>query len=121
MTTALIVDDSRLSRMMVQAAIKEIRPEWLTIEASNSDDALNKTQEQQSVDVIILDYNMPGENGITLGVELQQRYPNAFVSMLTANIQESTQRKAHDAGFTFFKKPVTKELVTEIIETSGKS
>ena len=119
MTTALIVDDSRLSRMMVQAAIKEIRPEWLTIEATNSEDALSKTSEKD-IDVIILDYNMPGENGISLGVELKQRYPNAFISMLTANIQESTQRKAHEAGLTFFKKPVTKELVSNIIEGSGK-
>ena len=119
MTTALIVDDSRLSRMMILNFIKEERPDWHTIEASNGNEALEKALDKD-IDVMVLDYNMPGMDGVTLGTELKKHYPEAFITLLTANIQDSIQRKADESGISFMKKPVTKESISAIIETSGR-
>lgn len=119
MTTALIVDDSKLSRMMIIAALEEVRPEWQVIEANNGEDALNKSAETD-IDVIILDYNMPGMNGIALGEELKTRFQNAYISLLTANIQDKIRLKAEESGLNFMKKPVTLETVSAIVEQSGR-
>ena len=38
---ALIVDDSKLARMVMASAFRRLRPDWELIEASNGDDAIN--------------------------------------------------------------------------------
>ena len=119
MTTALIVDDSRLSRMMILSILKETRPDWKTIEATNGEEALQKAVDVD-INVMILDYNMPGMDGITLGIELKNRYPNAFITLLTANIQDKIRMKAEESGLNFRKKPVTQDTISAIAEQSGQ-
>ena len=46
--TVLIVDDSRLSRMMIRAFITQAYPDWTIIEASNGQEALEKTATPRS-------------------------------------------------------------------------
>ena len=36
----LIVDDSKLARMVMASAFRRIRPEWILVEAVNADEAL---------------------------------------------------------------------------------
>ena len=38
---ALIVDDSKLARMVMASAFRRLGPEWELIEATNADDAIN--------------------------------------------------------------------------------
>lgn len=58
-TTVLIVDDSKLARIVLSKAVGALQPEWRQIEAANAEEAL-ATVAAQAVDVAILDYNMPG-------------------------------------------------------------
>ena len=44
--TGLIVDDSRLSRLMIRACITQAYPDWAIIEANNGQEALEKTTTQ---------------------------------------------------------------------------
>jgi len=113
--TVLIVDDSRVSRMMIKAIVVDLFPEWNIIEAANGDDALEKVSNVQVIDIMILDFNMPGMDGLTLAEILKVKYPKAQLSLLTANIQESIQRKADKLGIGFVKKPVTQEKIEGII------
>ncbi len=113
--TVLIVDDSRVSRMMIKAIVADVCPEWNIIEAANGDDALAKSTDIQAIDVMILDFNMPGMNGLTLAEILKEKYPQAQLSLLTANIQESIQRKADKLGIGFVKKPITQEKIRGIL------
>jgi len=111
----LVVDDSRLSRMMITAIIKNTYPDWEIFEADSGDAAL-KVCESLDIDMATLDMNMPGMDGLTLGVELRKIYPNAKLSMLTANVQEATRQKAELAGIGFIGKPVTEERVLSFLE-----
>jgi two-component system chemotaxis response regulator CheY len=86
--TVLIVDDSRLSRLMIRAFIAQAHPDWTIIEASNGQEALEKTA-TQTVDLITIDLNMPGMDGLTLATQLKHNHPTACITLVTANIQEN--------------------------------
>ena len=108
--TVLIVDDSRLSRMMIRAFITQAHPDWTIIEAGNGQEALEKTA-TQTVDLMTIDLNMPGMDGLTLATQLQHNHPSAHITLVTANIQESVRHRAAAAGMGFIAKPITEESI----------
>ena len=107
--TVLIVDDSRLSRMMIRAFITQAHPDWTIIEASNGQEAIEKTA-TQTVDLMTIDLNMPGMDGLTLATQLQHNHPTAHITLITANIQESVRHRAAAAGMGFIAKPVSESM-----------
>jgi len=111
----LIVDDSRVSRMMTAALIHEQRPSWEIVEAGNSDEALALI-EQQPVDFFSIDFNMPGLNGLDLIKLVKSRCPNAKIVLFTANTQDSIQRKTNQLGAVCINKPITKQSINQILE-----
>lgn len=108
MTSVLIVDDSKLARIVVGKAVAALQPEWNRVEAGNADEALTLL-ESQSVDVVILDFNMPGRNGLELAEELRGRFPAMPIALATANVQDEVIARARAAGATFVPKPVTED------------
>lgn len=115
--TILIVDDSRVSRMMVKAIVTEAHPEWETLEAGNGEEALATTKNTGHLDLIILDFNMPGMDGLELGTKLIEQYPDAKTYLLTANIQKSIQEKSEALGISFVKKPITQDKITSVLSS----
>ena len=112
--TVLIVDDSRLSRMMLRAFIINVRPDWTIVEASNAQEALEKTT-ALTVDAMTLDLNMPGMDGLSLAAQFKEKYPKAHITLLTANIQSSVRQRAEAAGVGFMAKPITEDNVLAFI------
>ncbi|MGB0494882.1 MAG: response regulator transcription factor [Kangiellaceae bacterium] len=108
--TLLIVDDSRLSRMLVRNFAVETLPGLNLIEAENGDEALSVV-EGKNIDLMTIDYNMPGMDGITLAVKLRLKYPEANIALLTANIQSSIRKQANEVGIDFIQKPITQEKI----------
>ncbi len=116
--TVLVVDDSKVSRMMITAIIKDQRSDWVIIEANCGDAAITAIKNKQ-LDLCIIDYNMPGMDGLTLATKLKESFPSTPMSLLTANVQESTKEKAEGIGVRFTRKPITEERVTSILELVG--
>lgn len=112
----LIVDDSRVSRMMISKIIHSKLTDSNIIEAENGDDALAKSADQ-AIDLMVLDYNMPGITGLELGSQLRASHPESKIWLLTANIQESIQKQAAELGILFQKKPVTEDKILGILKT----
>lgn len=112
--TILVVDDSKVSRMLIKCIINDVEPNWIIVESANGDEAL-KVTESLEIDLMILDYNMPGIDGLTLAKELKERFPDSSISLLTANIQSATENKARDLGVDFVKKPITEEKIKGIL------
>lgn len=108
MTSVLIVDDSKLARIVVGRAVAAVQPEWERIEAAAADEAL-AVLETRSVDVAILDYNMPGRNGLELAEELRRTYPDMPIAVATANIQDEVVARARAADATFVPKPISED------------
>jgi CheY-like chemotaxis protein len=107
-TTVLIVDDSKLARIVLGKAIGALQPDWTRLEAGNADEAIVAI-DAQSVDVAILDYNMPGRDGLALAEELRARFPTMPIAVATANVQDEIIARARAANATFIAKPVTED------------
>lgn len=112
--TILVVDDSRVSRMLVRAIIDHADKQAEVIEASNGEEALTKTESSQ-ISIAILDLNMPGMDGLVLATKLLERFPTAKIGLLTANIQDMVRQKAKALGITFIGKPITEEKILGFI------
>lgn len=108
MTAVLIVDDSKLARIVVGKAVAALQPEWTRLEAGNADEA-RAVMGAQPVDVLILDFNMPGKNGLELAEELRAEHPNMPIALATANVQDEIIARARAAGASFIAKPVNED------------
>jgi len=113
--TALVVDDSLVSRLLTKAIVVNKYPEWKIIEASNGQEALMKT-ESDDIDVMLIDVNMPGMNGLELAEKLKVRHPDARISLLTANIKEGTLKGADKLDIEFLAKPIKEDIILGFLE-----
>lgn len=118
MTTILVVDDSRLARDMVASVIVTLRPDWALIVATEGKDALARV-EQTEPQAAVLDFNMPGMNGLELAEHLRARYPGVHLGLLTANVQDALRRRAEAVGCHFIPKPVTADKMREFFAAAG--
>jgi len=110
----LLVDDSRISRLMLKAIILHQYPNWQVHEAEDANSALSACQSLM-FDFITLDMNMPGRDGLTISPELQEACPGAKIALLTANFQERIQEQAKAQGLSFIPKPITEEKIIDYL------
>lgn len=110
----LIVDDSRMSRMLLRAMVADARPTWRIVEAISGDEAL-KMVEETCPNFVSMDVNMPGISGLEAAGRIRIRHPEARIALCTANIQESTRESAARAGVHFVAKPITAQSVADAI------
>lgn len=108
LTTVLIVDDSKLARIVVKKAVSALKPGWLQREAGTVEEALVEL-DRHDVDVAILDFNMPGRNGLDLAAEIRAADAAMPVALVTANVQDDIMARARALGVTFVAKPITED------------
>jgi CheY-like chemotaxis protein len=106
--TVLVVDDSKLARIVAGKALTALQPEWERVEAGNADDALAIIKDRK-VDLALLDFNMPGRDGLELAAELRSMSPTMPIAVITANVQDEVIARARDVNAAFVSKPVTEE------------
>jgi CheY-like chemotaxis protein len=109
-TTVLIVDDSKLARIVSAKAIAALQPDWERLEASGADEALALIA-AHAVDLVLMDYNMPGKDGLALASELRALYPSMPLAVVTANVQDEIIARARAINATFVGKPVTQDAL----------
>jgi len=110
----LIVDDSRFSRLSLRAIIADKFPGWYICEAANGAEAWTIANEM-SLDVVLLDYNMPGEDGLTVGKKIKEIQPKANLAMVTANIQGMLAAEVREAGIEFIAKPINAAAIADYL------
>lgn len=110
----LIVDDSKLARMAIVRALNALRPDWPRIEASNSAEALDRINEE-SPDIVLLDFNMPGKDGLVFAAELSQHSPHIAIAVISANRQVEVINRTEAVGATFLPKPLTEKALGDFL------
>lgn len=113
----LIVDDSKLARMAVAKVLRTLHPDWIRQEASNAEEALVLLK-AEAPDFVLLDYNMPGKDGLTLATEVNQMYPQINVAVISANRQVEVVQRAHAAKAAFLPKPLTEIALQEFLDAA---
>lgn len=110
----LVVDDSRMSRMMLETIIKDLHPDWSVDTAIDGKEAIELAKTKK-FDLMTLDYNMPGITGLEAAEQLKIISPNSKMALLTANIQDAIQVRCDDIGLTFIAKPITSEKIANFV------
>jgi len=113
-THCLIVDDSKMSRMMVRKIILDAHPDWLLTEAENGQIAI-ELAEKNNYQIILLDYNMPILEGGKAAEILRPLQPQAKIAFLTANVQEAVKNLAAKLQIDFIPKPITEEKIRNYV------
>jgi CheY-like chemotaxis protein len=112
--TVLIVDDSKVARMLIAKALVKMRPDWTLVEAGDAKEALAITG-TRTVDIALIDLNMPGAGGLALTTDLRRQSPNMPIAVVTANVQEEMIARVRECGATFVAKPLTEEALAAFL------
>jgi CheY-like chemotaxis protein len=113
--TVLVVDDSRVSRMMARQFILSAQPSWSVEEAATGEEAIAKAGALKPV-LILVDVNMPGMGGLAAAEQLRAVCPHAHISLVTANVQNATRNRASELGVGFMEKPITETRIHALIK-----
>lgn len=114
----LVVDDSKLARMAIAKALTALRPEWTRVEAASADEALALSREG-FFDMALLDFNMPGRDGLDLAAELRALRPAMPLAIITANLQDEIVARAEAVRATFLPKPLNEEALRGFLDSAA--
>jgi PAS domain S-box-containing protein len=104
----LLVDDDELIRASIPAMVESSGHHVIT--AAGGQAALDMLDAGLEVQLVILDLNMPGMNGLETLKELRQRQPWLPVLLATGHLDAETSRVLQQAGRTLsLTKPYTME------------
>jgi CheY-like chemotaxis protein len=102
---ALIVDDSGTMRSIVRKILLASRFRLEVFDAQEGYEALEQIRTGK-FDLVFLDYNMPGLNGIETLSEIKREFPRTEVVLMTSTPDEAMAERARAAGAAaFLKKP----------------
>ena len=117
--SVLVVDDSRLTRMMIIKMIKTHHHDWPIREAATVSEALACVN-SQSFDYISLDHNMPDGNGYDILPQMNITQPTAHIGIFTANIQAVVKQRFEDLGAKFYGKPINEAMIQQFTADGGQ-
>jgi CheY-like chemotaxis protein len=103
-TRVLVVDDSATTRAIVRKLLAGTR---LPLEVSEADEgfAALKIVRERAIDLVFLDYNMPGFSGLETIAEFKREKRRAQVVLMTAMEDETLADRARELNAAFLKKP----------------
>jgi CheY-like chemotaxis protein len=106
----LIVDDSKLARMIMASAFRRMRPDWELTEASSAAEAISAIT-AGSVDISLVDFNMPGTDGLELVADIRKVRPGMPVAVVSANLQDEIIARTRELNAAFVAKPLTDDAL----------
>lgn len=111
----LLVDDSRVARLTLQHLIKLTNENIEITQAANGDEAL-AIFKPDAFDLALLDFNMPGIDGLELARLIREQDSNIHLVLVTANIQDTIVARAKTMGLDFLGKPVDPEQLAQFLK-----
>ncbi len=122
MKRVLVVDDEEDMLWMLQRNLNKGMSEVEVLAASSGEEALAVLSDKD-INLVITDINMPGMNGLDLLIEVNNRYPETGVIIMTAYPSNSFEREAMLGGsLRFVEKPFDikdmRKIVGEVLKTN---
>ncbi|MBC5997912.1 response regulator [Romboutsia ilealis] len=117
MFNILVVDDEYLSRKGVKSIIQEeLEEDIKVLEASNGIEA-RKIVDEQNLDVILLDINIPGINGIDLCRYIKSKYADIHIIVTTAYDDLATKNKIMNLNISkYLEKPIRPQKIVDSLK-----
>lgn len=96
-TTILIADDHPLFRAAMRQALVDIVGDSI-LEVASFSEAYEAVEENDEIELVFLDLNMPGNEGLTGLTELRTQFPSVLVVIVSAEEDPTLIRRAIDLG-----------------------
>ncbi len=117
---AMVVDDSRAMRMLLKRELVALG--FDVDEAGDGNEALEKLRDTGAVDVVLVDWTMPGKDGMSFVHEVRAdaAFEEMRVVMVTSEGDPAQIFHALMAGVDeYATKPITKEALAEKLGLVG--
>ncbi len=115
-TTILIADDHPLFRDAIKSAlighVERAGGDEVMLEASDFASASKVLEENDEIDLLLLDLNMPGASGLSALVAIRASHPSVPVVIVSASDDPDTVRRSVELGASGF---ISKSSSTEMI------
>jgi DNA-binding NarL/FixJ family response regulator len=114
----LLADDHILFRDALDQFVKAIQPDWTMTQVSTLDEAMSVLDGNPSqYDLVLLDFRMPGMNGLNGLKHMVDKYPEQKISIISGVIEESTVHEALEIGVcAYFPKTLKGRTLVKAIE-----
>jgi DNA-binding NarL/FixJ family response regulator len=118
MTGFLIVDDHPMVRAALEVALQRAYPEASVHQAGSLPDAETALSSNRGIDMVLLDLNIPGIDGLEGLTTLRARFPRTPVLVVSGYDDTRFRTESHAAGAAgFVSKAAEPEQTLEAIAT----
>ena len=116
MNKILIADDHPLFREAIKSIITERFSGYVLLETANLDDAIELVDEIPDIDLILLDLNMPGMEGLTGIVKMRNQAPEIPLGIISAEEDKNVVLQTIGYGAVgFIPKSSTRDTIEKAI------
>ncbi len=113
----LIADDHHLIREGLKNTLESVYNDLQVIEAKDGEQVLELVDNNPDLDLILLDYYMPGTDGFSLVTTLCDRFSSIPVIVISASDDPALMHKVLDRGVAgFIPKATSQELIVRAIQ-----
>jgi two-component system, chemotaxis family, chemotaxis protein CheY len=109
---ALVIDDSRAMRAIIRNTLTELGIE--VVEAGDGREGLEQLRKAPDTDLVLVDWNMPGMNGLDFikAVRADRAYAPVRIMMVTTETDQGQLIRALEAGANeYLMKPFTRDIL----------
>lgn len=111
----LVADDVKLMRSLLKSSLISFECEVIA-EVENGEQVADQVRQHQP-DIVFLDINMPGKNGLDVLQEIKQEFGDLFVAMVSGHNSFNNIRRSIELGASgFVSKPYTAVKIRELID-----
>jgi CheY-like chemotaxis protein len=114
----LLAEDNLVNQRLTRA---QLRKRGFEVDVTNNGNGVLHAIEQQHYDIIFMDCQMPGMDGLEATRQLRNgmRNPDVHIIALTANAMKEDRVACHAAGMNdFLSKPVKKETLDRALKAA---
>ena len=116
--TLLTVNASNSANSIILDTMTLVFPEWTTLVASSSNQALEKAN-TTSIQWAFIDYDLPDTNGLELAINFRLLYPGARITLLAGQYNPGIHGLAAQMNVEILYKPVDERGLLSLLPKSA--
>lgn len=111
--SVIVVEDNEILRVEMVLLLSE---EGFDVRGVYSGEGLNQAIEERPADLLILDLNLPGEDGISITRRIRSALPSVGIIILSARVRSTDRLEGYATGAdVYLTKPARPEELTAVL------
>jgi DNA-binding NtrC family response regulator len=111
----LLVDDDESIRTSMEYYFKNKTGVFKAVQSAEL--GMETIRDMGQVDIVIVDYKLPGRNGLSFLENVKKKWPNVLTVLITAHSSAELKSKAMEIGVNaFIQKPFTTKAIMNTLK-----